>query len=71
MRSASVAAGERFLRTHYRRFSGQAVCPLPLPNVPGDYDDRIKALRRRLGLSQNGLAKEIGAAVKAVIYQWE
>ena len=69
--SASVAAGQRFLRMHYRRFSGQAVCPLPLPNVPGNYDDRLTALRRRLGLSQNGLAKEIGAAGKAVIYQWE
>jgi DNA-binding XRE family transcriptional regulator len=57
--------------THYRRFSGQALCPAPLPTVPHDYDRRLRALRRRLRLTQGGLAQRIGAAGKAVIYQWE
>ena len=34
---ASRAAAERFIRTHYRRFAGQAPCPAPLPSVPPDY----------------------------------
>ena len=38
IRSASRAAGEQFMATHYRRFSGQEICPAPLPTVPNDYD---------------------------------
>jgi DNA-binding transcriptional regulator YiaG len=68
---ATRAAAERFMATHYRRFSGQEVCPAPLPTVPNNYDQQLRALRRRLGLTQDGLARRIGAAGKAVIYQWE
>lgn len=32
---------------------------------------QLRALRRRLRLTQDGLARRIGAAGKAVIYQWE
>lgn len=71
MRFASRDAGERFLRDHYQCFSGQAICPAPLPSVPVDYDRRLRALRRRMGLTQDGLAKRLGAAGKAVVYQWE
>jgi len=39
--------------------------------VPADYDIRLKNLRRRLGLTQAALAHRIGAANKAVVYQWE
>jgi DNA-binding transcriptional regulator YiaG len=70
-RLATRAAAERFIATHYRRFSGQAVCRAPLPSVPNDYDQQLRALRRRLRLTQDGLARRIGAAGKAVIYQWE
>jgi DNA-binding transcriptional regulator YiaG len=70
-RLATRAATEQFLAKHYRCFSGQAVCPLPLPIVPSDYDDRLRVLRRRLHLTQAALAKQIAAASKAVIYQWE
>jgi DNA-binding transcriptional regulator YiaG len=70
-RLATRAAVEQFMATHYRRFSGQSVCPAPLPTVPHDYDEQLRALRRRLRLTQNGLARRIGAAGKAVIYQWE
>jgi DNA-binding transcriptional regulator YiaG len=71
IRSASRAAGERFLARHYRRFSGQEICPLPLPVVPNDYDQYVRRLRSRLGLTQHALAQKLGAAGKAVVYQWE
>src|SRR5262249_51829197 len=65
IRSASRAAGEQFLARHYRCFSGQAMCPLPLPSVPDDYDDQIRTLRQRMQLTQGALAERIGAARKA------
>ena len=68
-RFATCAATDHFMATHYRRFSGQALCRAPLPTVPHDYDRRLRALRRRLRLTQGGLAQRIGAAGKAVIYQ--
>ena len=71
LRFATLAAGERFMATHYRRFAGQAACPAPLPVVPPDYDTRLRILRHRLRLTQAGLARRIGAAGKAVVYQWE
>lgn len=70
-RLATRAAAERFMATHYRRFAGQQACPSPLPTVPNDYDQQLRILRRRLRLTQDGLARRIGAAGKAVIYQWE
>ena len=70
-RFATRAAGERFMATHYRRFAGQQTCPSPLPTVPDDYDQQLRILRRRLRLTQDGLARRTGAAGKAVIYQWE
>lgn len=71
IRRASIAAGQQFLADHYRRFRGQAKCPAPLPQVPADFHEQLQVLRRRHGLSQNALARRIGAAGKAVIYQWE
>ena len=70
-RLATRAAAERFVALHYRCFAGQQVCPAPLPTVPNNYDQQLRALRRRLRLTQDGLARRIGAAGKAVIYQWE
>ncbi len=71
VRFATRAAGERFMATHYRRFAGQQACPCPLSTVPDDYDQQLRILRRRLRLTQDGLARCTGAAGKAVIYQWE
>jgi hypothetical protein len=71
MRFATRAAGERFMATHYRRFAGQQVCPAPLVAVPDDYREQLTGLRRRLRLTQDALAQRIGAAGKAVVYQWE
>jgi ribosome-binding protein aMBF1 (putative translation factor) len=71
VRFATRAAGERFIATHYRRFAGQRACPPPLPAIPADYDQQLMTLRRRLQLTQGDLALRIGAAGKAVVYQWE
>ena len=59
------------MATRYRWFAGQHACPAPLPAVPHDYDQQLRTLRHRLKLMQGGLAQRIGAAGKAVIYQWE
>ena len=61
-RLATRAAAAQFMAAHYRRFSGQAVCPVPLPTVPHEFPDRLRVLRRRLRLTQTGLANQIGAA---------
>ena len=45
--------------------------PLTWASVPEDYDVQIRALRRAHGLSQAQLATLVGAARKAVVYQWE
>ena len=71
MRFASRDAGEQFIVRYYRCFSGQEICPAPLPTVPDDYDKRLRDIRRRRGLTQGALARRIGAAGKAVVYQWE
>jgi ribosome-binding protein aMBF1 (putative translation factor) len=71
MRFASRAAGKEFLERHYRCFNGQEKCPPPVPTVPSDYDQRLRNMRRRRRLTQEMLAQRIGAAGKAVVYQWE
>ena len=59
------------MEMHYRRYEGQDSAVAPLPAVPENYDARLKRLRRRLGLTQDGLARRLGVANKAVVYQWE
>jgi transcriptional regulator with XRE-family HTH domain len=39
--------------------------------VPNNYDLHLVGLRTRRGWTQEQLARAIGAASKAVIYQWE
>ena len=39
--------------------------------MPADWAPRLRQLRVHLGLTQTQLAQRIGAAGKAVIYQWE
>ena len=70
---ATPAAARAFRRSYY----GRTVCPadrrapLTWSAVPIDYDVRIRAVRRSLGLSQARFAARVGAARKAVVYQWE
>ena len=45
--------------------------PLTWASVPDDYHEQIRALRCARGLSQAQLATLVGAARKAVVYQWE
>jgi DNA-binding transcriptional regulator YiaG len=72
LRLATRAAGWAFMRTHYRHY-GRRPGPVvaPLPSVPHDYDARLKSLRHRLRLTQADLARRVGAANRAVVYQWE
>ena len=70
---ATPAAATQFRRSYY----GRPVKPVDLrtpltwASVPSDYDAQIRALRRARGLSQAQLATLVGAARKAVVYQWE
>lgn len=71
MRFSTRAAVTKFRGEHYRRFQGQQACSAPLPTVPVDYDAQIRKLRLRLGLTLGQFAERVGAANKAVPYQWE
>jgi DNA-binding transcriptional regulator YiaG len=71
MQRATRAAGDLFKRTHFRQYSRRDRGASPLPSVPADYDWRLKRLRQRARLTQAALARRIGAAGKAVVYQWE
>ena len=70
---ATLAAATQFRRAYYGRQVRPADRrqPLTWSSVPADYDVQIRALRRVRGLSQAQLATLVGAAHKAVVYQWE
>jgi DNA-binding XRE family transcriptional regulator len=71
---ATPGAGSAFMRIYYRkttRWSLRPPKPEQLPLVPGDYDSRLRVLRRHLGLTQAELALRLGVAGKAVVYQSE
>ena len=70
---ATPAAARAFRRSYYGRTVRPADhrTPLTWSTVPVDYDVRIGAVRRELGLSQARFAARVGAARKAVVYQWE
>ena len=70
---ATPAAARAFRRSYYGRSvePEDRRAPLTWANVPDDYDEQIRALRRARGLSQAQLAALVGAARKAVVYQWE
>lgn len=71
---ATRAAGELYKRQYYgkkARWTPRPSPPQDRPAIPIDYHRRLIKLRSRLGLSQAQLASTIGAAGKAVVYQWE
>ena len=70
---ATPAAARAFRRSYYGRTvrPDDRRAPLTWASVPSDYDAQIRALRRARGLSQEQLAALVGAARKAVVYQWE
>jgi DNA-binding transcriptional regulator YiaG len=71
---ATLAAGRLFIARYYRR-SYSRFAPRPpvpeRPGVPSDWDRRLVRIRRELRLTQARLAAQIGAAGRAVVYQWE
>ena len=70
---ATLAAAHAFHRCGYgnRAHVDQRPCPLRWSDVPVDYDVRIREVRQRLRVSQREFALLVGAARKAVVYQWE
>ena len=70
---ATSAAAWAFRRSYYGRTVRPADrrAPLTWASVPYDYAVQIRAFRRARGLSQGQLATLVGAAHKAVVYQWE
>lgn len=71
---ATRAAGAAYREAYYgknARWAPRPEGPPVLPSVPPDYDRQLVQIRRRFGLSQAELAARVGAAGKAVVYQWE
>ena len=69
---ASREAVETFKRRYYRQTTQWNRPPKPIVcTIPDDYDRVLVTLRARLRLTQSTLAERIGAANKAVVYQWE
>ena len=70
---ATLADAGAFRRSYYGRTvrPDDRRAPLTWASVPDDYDVQIRAVRRARGLSQAQLATLLGAAHKAVVYQWE
>jgi DNA-binding transcriptional regulator YiaG len=70
---ATVADADAFLHTYFERaiWPKERPAPLSWDQIPSDYDDQIRRMRRRLGCTQAQFAARVGAARKAVVYQWE
>ena len=71
---ATIEVGEQFMRVYYRqcyRWDKRSVRRPTRPVVPADYPDRIRRVRIALGSSLGEFAATLGAANKAVVYQWE
>ena len=68
---ASREAVLHFRRRYYRRTMRWEQPARTGVAAPDDWADRLRKLRQRLCLSQRMLATQIGAANKAVVYQWE
>jgi DNA-binding transcriptional regulator YiaG len=70
---ATLADAEHFLQAYFEKALWPEERPAPLTwhQIPPDYADQIRRVRQRLGLTQAQLAARVGAARKAVVYQWE
>lgn len=70
---ATLADAETFLHAYFEKAVWPKERPAPLTwrQIPPDYADQIRRVRQRLGLTQTQLAARVGAARKAVVYQWE
>jgi len=70
---ATLADAETFRHVYFEKAVWPKERPAPLTwhQIPPDYADQIRRVRHRLGLTQAQLAARVGAARKAVVYQWE
>jgi DNA-binding XRE family transcriptional regulator len=70
---ATLADAETFRHVYFERAVWPKARPVPLTwsQIPPDYADQIRRVRQRLGLTQTQFAARVGAARKAVVYQWE
>ncbi len=70
---ATPADATLFRQTYYNKRVRQEdrLDPLTWARIPSDYSAQILGIRQQLGLSQTRFAALVGAARKAVVYQWE
>jgi ribosome-binding protein aMBF1 (putative translation factor) len=70
---STLTEARRYRDQNYgRRHPGASRISAPTwAGIPRDYDARVRLLRRRMRLTQGAFARQLGAANKAVIYQWE
>ena len=71
IRRVARSDGHAFMQHLYGRRSAARVCSPPLSHIPDNFDDQLRHLRSLLRMTQSEFAKHIGAAGKAVVYQWE
>ena len=70
---ATLVDARAFRRSYFgkRVRKGDRRTPPSWSGIPVDYDLRIRDMRQCLGVSQGEFARLVGAAQKAVVYQWE
>ncbi len=68
-----MADAEYFLHAYFEPavWPKQRPAPLRWDSVPPDCAVRIRNLRQQLGMTLTEFAAQVGAACKAVVYQWE
>jgi DNA-binding transcriptional regulator YiaG len=74
IRRATRAAVLAYQQRSYRRSYSRTMRKPPIPrgvDLPVDYAERVTLTRHALRLTLSEFAARIGAANKAVIYQWE
>jgi len=69
-RAALLAFQQRYYRQSYSRTRPKPPRPASV-DIPVDYAERVTLTRHALRLSMSAFAARIGAANKAVVYQWE
>lgn len=70
----TLDAGRVFMQQYYKQCYSRFASKPPAPTrilAPSDWHRRIVDVRYELRLTQTQLAERIGAASKAVVYQWE
>ncbi len=70
---ATLADVEHFFHAYFEKAVWPQTRPAALTwaAIPPDFAERIRQTRQRIGLTQAAFAARVGAARKAVVYQWE